>query len=143
MSSFDMSLVNEALIGVDHKHTVTAYVLRDKLMNLTPNEQIVSCMNKLGYVNINFPEETKKFLIELTMTELKLALLNNWESGVKYVTVEEYMEQMKATDDYKNFIKQMNYRLKRACELTSFLNSNDNEYFYNSLTLEELAYVGY
>lgn len=143
MSSFDMSLVNEALIGVDHKHTVTAYVLRDKLMNLSPNEQIVSCMNKLGYVNINFPYETRKFLIENSIKNMKLAIMNNWESPVKYMSLDQFMESMKETDEYKNYLNQMNYRLKRACELTSFLNSDDNEAFYNSLTLDELSYVGY
>ncbi len=143
MSSFDMSLVNEALIGVDHNHTVNAYVVRDKVMNLSPNEQIMHGLTKLGYVNVNFPQETKQFLVDLTMKNLKLALLNDWESPVKYMSVDEYMEYVKQTDDYKLFVDELNRRLKRACELSSFVQSNDNQAFYNSLTLSELSYLGY
>lgn len=138
-----MSLVNEALLGVDHQHTVNAYVVRDKVMNLSPNEQIVNGLTKLGYVNVNFPQETKQFLVELTMKNLKLALLNDWESPVKYMSVDEYMEHVKQTDDYKHFVNEMNRRLKRACELSSFVHSYDNHAFYNSLTLSELSYLGY
>lgn len=143
MSSFNMSLINESLIGIDYKHTVNAYVLRDKLMNLDPSTQITSCLNKLGYMNINVPEEAKSFLINLTTKNLKMSLMNNWDSSLKNMTIDNYIETLKDTDEYKNFINTLNMKIKRAFELSRFVSSTNNEDFYNSLTFDELNFVGY
>ena len=51
-----MSQINEALVGVDFNHTVTAYLVRDKLMNIDSNEHVVHCLQKLGYFNLNMPD---------------------------------------------------------------------------------------
>ena len=143
MSSFNMSLINEALIGIDYKHTVNAYVLRDKLMNLDSSTQITTCLNKLGYMNINILDETKNFLLNLTMTNLKISLMNDWDSSLKHMTIENYMDTLKETNEYKHFINSINYRIKRAFELSTFVSSANNEGFYNSLTLDELCVIGY
>lgn len=142
-SSLNMSLINESLIGIDYKHTVNAYVLRDKLMNLDPATQITSCLNKLGYMNINVLEEAKSFLIDLTTKNLKMSLMNNWESSLKNMTIDNYMDTLKETNEYKNFINSINYRIKRAFELSTYVSSNNIEGFYNSLTFDELNFVGY
>jgi hypothetical protein len=138
-----MSLINEALIGIDYKHTANAYVLRDKLMNLDISTQITACLNKLGYMNINILEETKIFLINLATTNLKISLMNDWDSSLKHMTIENYMDTLKETNEYKNFINSINYRIKRAFELSTFVSSANNEGFYNSLTLDELCVIGY
>jgi hypothetical protein len=138
MSSFDMSQINQSLIGIDHKHTVNAYVLRDKLMNLNPSTQIKNSMNKLGYMNVNFHEESTNFLIHFTMQNLKTSFMN-----VKKMTNENYMETLKETIEYKNFANTLNKRMKRSIELSNFVDSTNNEGFYNSLTLEELIFIGY
>lgn len=143
MSSFNMSLINEALIGIDYKHTVNAYVLRDKLMNLDPSTQITNCLNKLGYMNINILDETKNFLLNLTMTNLKISLMNDWDSSLKRMSIENYMDTLKDTDEHRNFIISINHRIKRAFELSNFVSSTNNEGFYNSLTLNELNIIGY
>ena len=47
------------------------------------------------------------------------------------------------TNEYKNFINSINYRIKRAFELSTYVSSNNIEGFYNSLTFDELNFVGY
>lgn len=138
-----MSLINESLIGIDYKHTANAYVLRDKLMNLDPSIQITNCLNKLGYMNINFSEEAKNFLVNLAITHLKISLMNDWDCSLKHMTIENYIDTFKETDEYKNFINSINYRIKRGGELSNYVSSTNNERFYNSLTLNELNIIGY
>jgi hypothetical protein len=69
--------------------------------------------------------------------------MNDWDSSLKHMTIENYMDTLKETNEYKHFINSINYRIKRAFELSTFVSSANNEGFYNSLTLDELCVIGY
>ena len=70
-------------------------------------------------------------------------LTNNWDAMIKNEQVSNIMEEFKETNTFKDFLNKLNCRLGRAVVLSKFINSNDNEKFYNALTLEELSYIGY
>ena len=143
MDNLNKDFIDELLIGIDYNHTVMAYVTRDKVMHLIPNEQILNSLQKLGYYNVNFIDESKNFIIDNVCKKIKMDLTNNWESSVKYEQLHSSIEEFKETDTFKNFVNKLNSRLSRALLLSKFISSNDNEKFYNSLTLEELNYLGY
>jgi hypothetical protein len=143
MDTLNKDFINELLIGIDYNHTVMAYTTRDKVMNLVPNEQILYSLQKLGYYNVNFVEETKSFIIDNVCKKIKVDLSNDWEASLKYEQIYGIMEGFKETDIFKNFLNKLNVRLGRALVLSKFIGSNENEKFYNSLTLEELNYLGY
>jgi hypothetical protein len=138
-----MSQINEALIGIDYNHTVTAYLVRDKLMNIDPNEHVVHCLKKLGYFNLNMPEEIQKFLVNQTMKKIQMALNDDMDSTYRYKTVDQVMEEVKNSNEFTEFMNRLNHRFARAVTLSNFFKNPDMEKFYNSLSLEELNYLGY
>ena len=143
MDTLNKDFIDELLIGIDYNHTVMAYITRDKVMQLIPNEQILNSLQKLGYYNVNFIDESKNFIIDNVCKKIKMDLTNNWEASVKYEQLYNIMEEFKETDTFKSFVNKLNFRLGRALELSKFINSDNNEQFYNALTLEELNYLGY
>ena len=143
MSSFNMSNINEALIGIDFNHTVNAFVIRDKLMNIDPNQHVIHCLEKLGYYNINMPQLIQKFLIDQTSKKILMEINDNFDSPYRYKSFEIVMEEIKNSDVFMNYMNSLNKRISRAFELSVFLKNPNMEKFYSSLTLEELNYLGY
>ena len=143
MEDFNMSSINDALIGIDKNHTVNAFYIRDKLMNFNTNFQIISSMKKLGYYNIDIIVETKKFILDNIAKKIIIELNNNWDSAIKSRTIDNIILEIKESLDYKLFIVILNKKIGRAMELSKFVNHTDTCDFYNSLTLEELQYIGY
>jgi hypothetical protein len=141
--SFNMSQINEALIGVDYHQTVNAYLVRDKLMNIDPNEHVVHCLQKLGYFNLNMPVEIQKFLASETSKKIQLSLTDDMDSTYRYKTVDQIMEEVKNSKEFNNFMYKLNHRFSRAITLSTFLKNPDMEKFYMSLSFEELNYLGY
>lgn len=143
MDTLNKDFIDELLIGIDYNHTVMSYVTRDKVMHLIPNEQILHSLQKLGYYNVNFVDESKNFIIDNVCKKIKMDLTNNWDAMIKNEQLSNIMEEFKETNTFKDFLNKLNCRLGRAVVLSKFINSNDNEKFYNALTLEELSYIGY
>lgn len=143
MNDINMSTINDALIGIDKNHTVNAFYIRDKLMNLNTNFQIINTMKKLGYYNIDIIVETKKFILDNIAKKIIIELNNNWDSSIKSKTVDNIIVEIKESLDYKLFIVMLNKKIGRAMELSKFVNYTDTCDFYNGLTLEELQFIGY
>jgi hypothetical protein len=59
------------------------------------------------------------------------------------MSIENYIDTFKETDEYKTFINSINHRIKRGFELSNYISSTNNEGFYNSLSLNELNIIGY
>ena len=143
MSSFNMSQINESLIGIDFNTTVNAYILRDKLMNINANEHVMHCLQKLGYFNLNMPEEIQKFLVNQTITKIQLALTDSMDSTYRYKTIDQVMEEIKNSNEFSDFMNKLNHRFSKALNLSVFLKNTNMDKFYNALSLEELVYLGY
>lgn len=143
MEHINMSLINDALIGIDKNHTVNAFYIRDKLMNLNTNFQIINSMKKLGYYSIDITVETKKFILDNIAKKIIIELNNNWDSSIKSKTIDDIIVEIKESLDYKLFIVMLNKKIGRAMELSKFVNYTDTCDFYNGLTLEELQFIGY
>lgn len=143
MSSFNMSLINEALIGIDYHHTVNAFIVRDKLMNIDPNQQVINCLQKLRYYNINMPAEIQRFLVNETTKKISTNVSNDFDSSYRFKTFDTVMEEVKNSNEFNDFMKNLNHRVSRAFTLSVFHKNPSMEKFYNSLTLEELNYLGY
>ena len=143
MDTLNKDFIDELLIGIDYNHIVMSYVTRDKVMHLIPNEQILHSLQKLGYYNVNFVDESKNFIIDNVCKKIKMDLTNNWDAMIKNEQLFNIIEEFKETNTFKDFLNKLNFRLGRAVVLSKFINSNDNEKFYNALTLEELSHIGY
>jgi HSP20 family molecular chaperone IbpA len=126
----------------NNNELVNMYVQRDLDMNINPTEQIRNCMKKLGYLNINVIDETKVFLLGKYFKNLKINIDENKEN-VNF-NIENQLSQLSKEDkEYTIFRNYVNNKIKRSFELSSFLDSTNIEKFYNSLTYDELIYIGY
>ena len=118
---------NHELIGVDRNMTIQLYCERDAKMNISSN-QIPLYLKKLGYYNINVVMENKTFLNNMLKKNVSMTNQN-----------------IKNSNAYEHFKKNLNHRLMRAIQLSTHINNttNDNFAFYNDLTLDELDCLGY
>jgi hypothetical protein len=132
-STISMASINDALIGIEKDYTVQAYIARDKSMNFNPNEQIIFSLSKLGYYNINLQYQINKFLNKKLF---QLPIDSN-------KTIGEFYDDIMKTDEYKQFIDNVNKNIGRAFYLSKYIGSSDIEGFYNDLTLEELSCIGW
>ena len=143
MEDINMNSLNDALIGVDKNHTATAFYVRDKLMNLNNNTQIINSLKKLGFYNIDMIFESKKYILDNIAQSIIIELNNNWESNIKYKTIDSIINLIKESQNYKLFDTMLHTRVGRSMVLSKFISHVDTFEFYNSLTIEELTYLGY
>jgi len=139
----NMNSLKENLIGLDIHHTAEAFYIRDKLMNTNNNQQIINCLKKLRYYNIDIGFETKKYILENITQKIVLDLSNNWESPIKYRSINALIEEIKNTHNYKIFLYMLNARIGRSMNLSKYISHNDTLSFYNELSLEELQIICY
>ena len=66
----NMNSLKENLIGFDKNYTAEAFYIRDKLMNTNNNQQIISCLKKLRYYNIDIGFETKNIFWKTLVKKL-------------------------------------------------------------------------
>ena len=136
-----MNVLNDALIGFDRNPTANTFYIRDKLMNLNNNTQIINSLKKLGYYNIDMIFESKKYILDNISQTIIIELNNNWESNIKYKTIESLINQIKESQNYKIFENLLHNKLGRSMVLSKFISHVDTFEFYNNLTLEELTYL--
>jgi len=133
-SSFDHNL-----IGTDHNTTINIYYLRDVQMDSNNNETIISALKKLGYYNIDIDSDRIKFKIDNLLLKIKNELSNDFQSSIRNKTLNEILTN-EYTNEHESFLAK---RIERSNLLSHFLTKNDTYDFYNSLTLDELGYLGY
>ena len=141
--NINMTQIDESLLGVDKKYTIDAYIIRDNLSNINTNERIIHYLQKLGYFNINKSNEIDNFLVKQTTKIIQCSLLDNIESIYRYKTVDQIMKEFKKTNEFNRFMIHLNERFLRYQTLNTFLENPDMNQFYNSLSLDELIYLGY
>ena len=134
-----MNSLNDALIGFDRNPTANTFYIRDKLMNLNNNTQIINCLKKLGYYNIDMIFESKKYILDNIAQSIIVELNNNWESNIKYKTIDSIINQIKESQNYKLFENVLHTKVGRSMVLSKFISHIDTCEFYNNLTLEELT----
>ena len=109
-----------------------AYYKRDVEMNLDFNKTFEHSMNKLGYspesIEKNTINEYKYYRLNLIDIEKD----NLFDKIILAKNFEEFKESI---------INKTNNNNRRYIELSHF--STDNKRFYENLTIEELAYLGY
>ena len=120
---------------MDHQTLVNMYYNRDLEMNLNNMDTIRKAFIKLGYYNINYEVELNKFKLETLLTKIKNELMSNWSSDIKTKTLNEILTNETSPE--------LTYRMERSNTLSSFLTKDDTLDFYNSLTIDELGYLGY
>ena len=123
------------LIGIDRLNTVNAYYHRDNVLNVNNNENIIKCLKKLDYYNLNIDIEIRKNYIDTLLKKIGNELSTNWDSSIKNKTINELIVY-EIDQLLVNKIDRSNY-------LSKYLDKNDLFDFYNDLTLEELQYLGY
>jgi len=131
-----MSSLDHNLIGIDHSTTVNIYYLRDVQMNNNNNETIINALKKLGYYNID--SVLIDHQINNLLLKIKNELNNDFHSSIRNKTLNEII-----TNEYNMNEPQFSRRIERSNLLSHCLSKNDTLDFYNSLTLEELLYLGY
>jgi hypothetical protein len=89
------------------------------------------------------PGEIQKFLVSETTKKIQLSLTDDMDSTYRYKTVDQIMEEVKNSKEFNEFMTRLNHRFARAVTLSNFFKNPDMEKFYNSLSLEELNYLGY
>ena len=120
---------------MDHQTLVNMYYSRDQEMNINNSDTILKALVKLQYYNINVEAELNKYKLDKLLTKIRNELESNWDSSIKNKTLNEIFTNDTSTE--------LTYRIERANALSSFLNKNDTLDFYNSLTIDELVYLGY
>jgi len=96
------------------------------------NSLIIAFLKYLNYYNINFINEKNNFIIN----ELKLLLNNNIEL---FDDIPKLITHIQQSDKYYCFINTINYKIKRAIELSKFITSGDINDFYLALSNTELS----
>ena len=127
-----------ALIGINKEHTVKCYYKRDNEMGINTNNQIIESMKKLGYYNIDSVMATKNYILN-SVTKIIAKDMD----AVRNNTVDNLISKVKNSMDYSIFITILNHKINRAVQLTKFISQNDTYDFYNTLTIDELSFLGY
>ena len=113
------------------------YYLRDIEMNFDAHDIIIFSLKKLGYYNINKPLLCKEFI-----KKYLIKLINN--NDIEYSkSLQFYINEYKQTNEYNNFINQIDIKIKRSIILQKYLNNSELFNFYNNCTEDELIYIGY
>jgi hypothetical protein len=134
-----MELLKHELKNLDKNSIIISLSTRDELKNYFPQDQIVKYLTQLEYYNIDISKESKNYLISNLNKIIMLELNNDINSNIKYKTIDELLNFIKESNDYKNFISYLNHKIERAFLLSKFIGECNNVHnFYQALTLEEL-----
>lgn len=118
-----------------HADFVSEYYIRDNETELNNNSTIIKAMVKLGYYNINLDKEINNYYIDKVLEKIKNELTTNFNSNVRNKTLNELINF--------DIDPAIIVRYNRSMELLNFLDKTDTYDFYNSLTINELEYLGY
>jgi len=130
-----MDSIRQTIGTIDKFQLINSNYIKDKISRNNNQERIINHMKKLGYLNFNMIEESRKFLLNL----LSMNQIGNDFNGL---TLNEIFVILKYTDAYKAFEKETNYKISRSILLTKYLsNQNDTYSFYNDLTIDELNII--
>ena len=121
-----------------HEELTNSYYNRDIEYNINNNNTIIRSLSKLGYLNFNLNDEIRN--VEQRM--LKKYIDNNYQH-VYNQSVSNIINMIKQTDEYTNYMNQLNGKLGRSIILSRFINDFDTNNFYKSLTVAELEYIGF
>jgi hypothetical protein len=107
-------------------------------------DQIIKYLKDLNYYNVDTSKEVKKYLINALAKVISDELTYDFYSSMNDQKVGELLEKIKSSDEYKNFITQLNKNIERGFILSKFISDCNNILnFYNALTLEELNKLNY
>lgn len=119
----------------NHQSIVNLYYSRDIESNLNNSQTIIKALTKLGYYNINIQSELYDYYLDSLLVKIKNELKNNWNSSIRNKTLNDLITYEASPS--------LISRIERANVLSVYLTKEDTFDFYNSLTLEELNYLGY
>jgi len=120
---------------MDHQTLVNMYYSRDVEMNINNSNTIHKALIKLKYYNINIEDEINKFKLEKLLNKIRNELESNWDSSIKNKTLNEIFTNETSPE--------LIHRIERADALSTYLTKEDTFDFYNSLSIDELIYLGY
>ena len=144
MENYNMQNLNNELSNIDKTSIISFLYKRDLVKNYFPQNQIIKYMNQLNYYNIDISKESNTYLISNLNKILLLELNNDMNSHIKFKTVDDILNLIKESNDYKCFISNINYKIERAFVLSKYITDCNNVLnFYNALTLEELNKLNY
>ena len=130
MEDLYMNELNEELFVIIQESLITSLYKKDR---------IIYCLQKLNYYNIDTINETKEYLINHLNNIINNELNFNWESQVKNKRINEILNYIRGSSEFRMFMNKQNYRINRAFVLSKFLNNIEStKTFYENLTLEEL-----
>ena len=134
-----MSQINKSINNLEFNTIILSLYKKDELMRINPFNQIINYIKKLNYYNINSIEENKEYIITKLVQLISEKLYQDWESNIKIHSINKLIEIIKNTQEYKDFVQNLNYKINRAFILSKFLKPEENTFnFYNALTLDEL-----
>ena len=140
------SLLHEKLMN-NKESIVKLYYNRDCEMNINNMVQIIKSLNKLGYYRITNQKEEKEekdYVINKASNKLISELtLNFTNKNYLSKSIDNLINEVRSTNEYQQFIEYQKCKLNRSQELIHFIDHSDTKEFYNSLTVEELTYIGY
>ena len=124
---------------IEHETITLSLYKKDQIMKVIPTIQIIDCIKKLNYYNVNVIEENKKYIINKLLHTISDELYIKLDGDFTHNTIYKLIESIKETKEYIDFITDLNYKVSRAFVLSKFMGINENTFnFYNALTLEEL-----
>jgi hypothetical protein len=104
-------------------------------MNINNSDTILKALIKLKYYNINIEAELNKFKLDKLLIKIRNELENNWDSSIRNKTLNEIFTNETSPE--------LINRIERADTLSVYLTKDDTLDFYNSLSIDELVYLGY
>ncbi len=120
---------------MDHQTLVNMYYSRDQEMNINNSDTILKALIKLKYYNINIEDELNKFRLDMLLNKIRNELESNWNSSIKNKTLNEIITNETSPE--------LIHCIERSNTLSTYLTKDDTLDFYNSLTFDELSYLGY
>ena len=108
------------------------YFERDTKLNLNPLDVITKALNKLGYYKFDYNKMEDNYVV----SEVKKRKLHSNE-------LETIAKRIKVSDEFNKYKQYLSFRDRRFNELNRFLENPNLERFYQSLTTDELEYLGY
>lgn len=115
----------------------SSFYLRDIKLNNDPKIQITNALKKLGYLDLDYENRQKKY-IETILSKMILNSNIDYNKSFSF-----YIEQIKETNEYKQYNEYLLYSHKRYEELKKHILDSKLKDFYDNCTKEELAYLGY
>ena len=111
--------------------------IKIKYNNNQANNIVQYFYDRLGYKNINMPNE-KEFQIKNYLNKkINTNLIENYSNK----TINELILEFYKSNDYSNFIQDFNKKLSRSLFLYKYITSYDIEGFLENCNMDELEYL--